>query len=335
MTLPTDQIGELFPAVDVVFRHAVLDGDDGIFLDKLCEILRLLGNRAGFLLALIDVLAVLEELGRSAIERQHHVIARLVPGLVDGAHDEIERSVRRRQVRREAALVTDVRVVTGFFQFGFQRVENLGAATERFGESFRTDRHHHDFLEVDGIVGVHAAIDDVHHRHRQQTRARSADVTIQRHVERRCGCFGDRKRHAEDRVGTETVLVWRTIEADHDFVDLHLLFCVHATNGIEDFGVDGFDRFQHALARVTLLVAVAQLDGFMRTGRSTRRNRRATHRAVFQNDIDFDSRIAAAVENFTADDVDDGCHVRLLKRADSGFGQLLQHGSGAEKANKT
>ena len=73
----------------------------------------------------------------------------------------------------------------------------------------------------------------------------------------------------------------------------------------------------------------------MRTGRSTRRNRRATHRAVFQNDIDFDSRIAAAVENFTADDVDDGCHVRLLKRADSGFGQLLQHGSGAEKANKT
>ena len=73
----------------------------------------------------------------------------------------------------------------------------------------------------------------------------------------------------------------------------------------------------------------------MRAGRCPRRHRGAAHRSIFQHDVDFDGRVAATVENFAANDVDDGCHVRLLKRADSGFGQLLQHGSGAEKANKT
>ena len=36
----------------------------------------------------------------------------------------------------------------------------------------------------------------------------------------------------------------------------------------------------------------------------------AAERAVFQSDIDFDGRIAAAVEDFAADDVDDGGHAR-------------------------
>ena len=33
------------------------------------------------------------------------------------------------------------------------------------------DRHDHEFLEVDRIVGMGAAVEDVHHRHRQQSRA--------------------------------------------------------------------------------------------------------------------------------------------------------------------
>src|SRR5882757_1189831 len=45
------------------------------------------------------------------------------------------------------------------------------------------DWQDHEFLEVDRVVGMHAAIDNVHHRHRQRPRRSAADVTIQRHVE--------------------------------------------------------------------------------------------------------------------------------------------------------
>ena len=67
-----------------------------------------------------------------------------------------------------------------------QRMEDLGAAAQRFGEGLRPDRHHHELLEVDRIVGVGAAVEDVHHRHRQQGRAGAADVAVerQRRIER-------------------------------------------------------------------------------------------------------------------------------------------------------
>ncbi len=47
----------------------------------------------------------------------------------------------------------------------------------------------------------------------------------------------------------------------------------------------------------------------MRAGGSAGRHGGAAHRAVFQHDVDLDGRIAAAVQNLAADDVDDGGHV--------------------------
>ena len=52
--------------------------------------------------------------------------------------------------------------------------------------SWRADRHDHELLEVDAAVGVRAAVQDVHHRHRQAQRAVAAeqrrDVRVERHV---------------------------------------------------------------------------------------------------------------------------------------------------------
>jgi hypothetical protein len=65
---------------------------------------------------------------------------------------------------------------------------------------------------------------------------------------------------------------------------------------------------QHALAQVAALVAVAQLDGFAasRWRRPTARRRGPSRR--FQQHVAFDGGVAAAVENFAADDVNDGTH---------------------------
>jgi len=60
------------------------------------------------------------------------------------------------------------------------------------------------------------------------------------------------------------------------------------------------------------LATIAKLDGFMRAGRRARRNRRAAHAAIFEVDIDFDSRIATAVENLAGDNVGDCGHDSFL-----------------------
>ena len=106
----------------------------------------------------------------------------------------------------------------------------------------------------------------------------------------------------------QPALVGRAVEIDHDLVDLDLLLDRHVAQRLEDFAVDGFDRLLHALAEIARLVAVAQFHRLMRAGGGARRHRRAADRAVFQHHIDLDRGIAAAIENFAADDVDDGGH---------------------------
>src|SRR4029078_10947049 len=100
----------------------------------------------------------------------------------------------------------------------------------------------------------------------------------------------------------------RAVERDQGFVDLGLSFRVHAPDRVEDLAVDGIDRLAHALAEVAFLVALAQFDRLMRTGGRSRRDRGATQRTVLQPDIDFDGRIAAAVQDFAAGDINNGGH---------------------------
>ena len=98
------------------------------------------------------------------------------------------------------------------------------------------------------------------------------------------------------------------VEGDHRLVDLDLILGVQAGDGVENVAVDGLDRLQDALAAVAALVAVAQFHRLVRPGRGARGHRRAAHGAVLEDDIDLDRRIAAAVEDFAGDDVDDGGH---------------------------
>ena len=102
---------------------------------------------------------------------------------------------------------------------------------------------------------------------------------------------------------------------------------------LEDLAVDGGDGLLHALAEVAGLVAVAQFDRLMRAGGGARGHGRAADRAVFQHDIDLNRGIAAAVENFAADDVDDGGHGCLFRECWElkWLALLLQQGFGSGK----
>ena len=64
-----------------------------------------------------------------------------------------------------------------------QRVEGLGAVAQRLAKGRRADRDDHQLLQVEVVVGVGAAVDDVHHRHRHLHRARAAEVAIERQAD--------------------------------------------------------------------------------------------------------------------------------------------------------
>src|SRR5206468_10349933 len=89
---------------------------------------------------------------------------------------------------------------------------------------------------------------------------------------------------------------------------LGLRLRLEATDGVKNLAVDRVHGLEHALPQVTAVVTVAQFHRLVRAGRSARGHRRAAGGAVFEHHIDLDGRIATAVENFAADDVDDGGH---------------------------
>ncbi len=195
-----------------------------------------------------------------------------------------------------------------FAQALLQRVEDLRTHPDRIPARRRTHRHDHEFLDVDRVVGVCATVDDVHHRHGQDVRLGAAQVAI----EREAGCvrrsLRHRKRHAEDRIGAEPRLVRRTVERLERVVDAALVLGIHAAQRVVDLALHRGHRAEHALAKVALLVAVAQFVGLVGAGRGARRHRRAALRPVLQDHVDLDGRIATAVEDFAADDVHDGGH---------------------------
>ena len=114
-----------------------------------------------------------------------------------------------------------------------------------------------------------AAVDDIHHRHRQTHRAGAAEIAIQRQAGFFSGGFGHGHRHGQRGVGAEAGFVLGAVEIDQGAIDEGLLFGIQADERFGDFGIDVLDSLQHALAQVAGSIAIAQLDGFTRTGRCT------------------------------------------------------------------
>ena len=61
-------------------------------------------------------------------------------------------------------------------------VEDLGAHPQAVGEGAAPGGDDHELLEVDGVVRVRAAVDDVHHRDGQDVRRLAAEVAPERLV---------------------------------------------------------------------------------------------------------------------------------------------------------
>ena len=63
--------------------------------------------------------------------------------------------------------------------FPVEQARIVALLVARLAQAAGTDRQDHEFLQVDAVVGVHAAVDDVHHGHRHLQRTRAAQHAIQ------------------------------------------------------------------------------------------------------------------------------------------------------------
>src|SRR5690606_5583512 len=199
--------------------HAVFDGDDRIALGQAGQVVGETGGVEHLAFTGQVVLAVLVELGGSAVQGQGHVGAQGVAGVLHGLGDGGQGILVGSQVRGEAAFVTHGGVQATGLQHGLQVVEDLGAHAQGIGEGLGAHRLDHEFLDVDVVVGMLAAVDDVHHRHRHGVDAGGAvqvgDVGIQGHALGLGGGLGGGQGHGQDGVGAQLGLVLGTVQLDH------------------------------------------------------------------------------------------------------------------------
>ena len=148
--------------------------------------------------------------------------------------EDLERLVRRGEIRGEAALVADGRAEVALVQHLLEVVEHLGPHAQGLAEGLGALGDDHELLEVDGVVGVLAAVDDVHQRHGQVAGVGAAEVAVERQADGVGGGLGDGERDAEGGVRAELGLVGGAVEFDQQAVDGDLVERVHA----EQFGRD-------------------------------------------------------------------------------------------------
>ena len=145
-------------------------------------------------------------------------------------------------------------------------MERFDTPAQRLAEACRADWHDQEFLEINVVVGVDAAVQDVHLRGGQQAGDGSTEVLIQREAQFIGHGTSSSHRDGQDRVCAQVTLGRRAIELDHGIVQLTLLAGIGALEFGRNHVVDIVDRLEHALAQVTALVAVAQLQCFVLAG---------------------------------------------------------------------
>ena len=233
------------------------------------------------------------------------------PGLADGLDDEIQRGPVVLEVRGEAALVADAGGQAALLDHGLQRLVDLGPPAQRLGEGRGADRGDHELLDVHVVIGVRAAVHDVHHRDGQHVGVRAAEVAEQRQAAGVRSGPGDGHADAHDRVRAQARLVRRPVQVDHGLVDQPLVVDLVAEQFGLDLVDDVLDRAGHALAAV-FGAAVPELDGLEGAGRGSARYARLGHGPVIERHLDLEGRVAPGVQDLPGMDRFNGGHRRLL-----------------------
>ena len=295
------------PAVPVLLGHAVFDRQDRVAVDEVHPVVDHLGRRQSATLTGEHVGAVVPQLAGRRVEREGDLFTGHAPGPLDRLEEQGHGVLVGRQVGRETALVAHGRGQTALGQHRPQGVVRLGAPAQRFRERSGAHRHDHELLEVDGVLGVRAAVEHVEHGDGQHVGVDAAESAEQGEAEVVRGRLGRRQGDGEHGVRSEAALVRGPVEVDHGEVDQPLVQRVETGDRVGDLTVDVGDGAAHAFAGVTI-AAVTELHRLADSRRGTRRRDGTAASAAVEQHLRLDGRVAAGVEDLTSDHVLDGAH---------------------------
>ena len=107
-------------------------------------------------------------------------------------------------------------------------MERFRAHAQSFGKFVRPYRHNHEFLRIDRVVGMRAAVNHVHHGDRENTGSHTAQVAVERRHLRFSRSARGSHRNREDRIRAEFALVRGSVEREHCRIDSGLVCRIHA-----------------------------------------------------------------------------------------------------------
>ncbi len=259
----------MLPAVPVVLVQAVLDGDDRVLLAPARRSRRSAPRRQVCgALAVVVVLAVAVELGWRP---------RRAPG-----------RCRRRACSRPCSIASTIRSRAAAL------LSRLGAkppssptpvpspcsrrtalSAWKTSTPIRSpsrklvgpEGRDHELLDVDVVVGVAAAVEDVHHRHGEDLADGAPDVAVKRQARLHGRGLGDGEADPEDGVGAQAALLGVPSRSIRIASTASWFAGVEARAGPRRSRRSRCRRPSHTLAEVAGRIAVAQLDGLVGAGR--------------------------------------------------------------------
>ena len=188
-------------------------------------------------------------------------------------------------------------------------MEGFRTHAQGLGKGFGAGRQDHELLDVDVVVRMGAAVEDVHHRHGQNLGVDAAQVVVERHLHFHGRGLGNGHGHAEDGVGAQFFLVGGVVKCQHGAVDEHLPGGFETEQGWGDDLVDVAHRLENTLAAVAVAVPVTEFQGLARAGGSARGYRCPADGAGFQLHLRLDRWIAPRIKYFPGDDSDNFAHI--------------------------
>ena len=183
-------------------------------------------------------------------------------------------------------------------------------------------------MDVNLVVRVRTAVENVHHGHRQRVGIHPTDVAIQRLSRAfRCGvCCG--QGNAKYGVRTNLAFIARAVEVNHGLVDGTLIKHVEAQQFVREHIVDVVNRLCHAFTH-PFRTAIAQFNGFVDTCRCTGRYRCTAHAAIARDDVYFESGVAARIKDLAGLDLINVTHIndeKWIRTQDLGLGAFPNPG---------
>ena len=172
-------------------------------------------------------------------------------------------------------------------------MEYFRTHAQRFSEVLGANRLNHELLNINVVISVLAAVDDVHHWYRHGILASStvqfSNVLVQWDALGSSGSLGSSQRDSQNSVGTELGLVFSAVQVDHQGVQATLVSSVETDQGFTDRTIDVGNGLQNAFAHVTGLVAVTKFQSFAGASGGTGWGAGTADMTAFQDHISFNS----------------------------------------------